>query len=88
MSTLRVNRFLLFLAVVCLCSPATAGEYVKHGPDPPDANKESPGIDLSCWLATAANMLAGADYGTGATEQDQADEIYDNELRPNLSGMG
>lgn len=32
--------------------------------------------DNSCWLATASNMLAGAGYGSGATFQERADDIY------------
>jgi len=32
--------------------------------------------DNSCWLAAAANMLAGAGYGNGATLQARAEDIY------------
>jgi hypothetical protein len=42
---------------------------------PPDPNPPRPG-DLSCWQAVAANLLAGAGYGTGATPQARADAIY------------
>jgi len=41
----------------------------------PDVDKTSANHN-SCWLATAANMLAGAGYGTGATIQARADNIY------------
>lgn len=34
------------------------------------------GTDNSCYLATAANMLAGAGYGDGNTLQARADDIY------------
>jgi hypothetical protein len=32
--------------------------------------------DKTCWIATAANMLAGVGYGTGATIQARAESIY------------
>lgn len=38
-----------------------------------------PGVptpDNSCWMATAANMLAGAGYGNGTTLQARAENIY------------
>jgi hypothetical protein len=45
---------------------------------PPDVNKEDHGHEdePTCWLANAANMLAGAGYGNGNTVQKRADEIY------------
>ncbi len=51
--------------------------YMKIDP-PPDADKPNPNdpADQSCWQATAANMLAGAGYGNGATVQARADDIY------------
>jgi len=53
------------------------GHYCKLA-NPPDVEKDGgPGSDLTCWLATAANMLAGAGYGTdGNTVQERAEEIY------------
>ena len=68
------------------CGPGMAADYLKLIP-PPDANKPYTASDASCWLATAANVLAGAGYGTGATVQVRADEIY-NELKANLSTTG
>lgn len=67
---------LAFLCVSCTCIPV----YMKMNP-PPDVDKaflSNPALpsDNSCWLATAANMLAGAGYGSGNTVQDRADEIY------------
>ena len=46
---------------------------------PPDTDKVTPiaSNDNSCWLATAANLLAGAGYGNGTTVQARAKEIYD-----------
>jgi len=46
-------------------------------PNPPDVDKDSP--NLTCWLATAANMLAGAGYGAGNPNNPQvrAEAIYD-----------
>ncbi len=51
--------------------------YMKMDP-PPDVDKASHGHvgTDTCWQATAANMLAGAGYGSGNTVQDRADEIY------------
>lgn len=43
---------------------------------PPDADKAVLAGNNSCWLATASNMLAGAGYGSGATVQARADDIY------------
>ena len=56
--------------------------YMKMGP-PADADKAgvaNPPIvnDNSCWMATAANMLAGAGYGTGASLQARAVDIYND----------
>lgn len=51
--------------------------YMKMDP-PPDADKTyPPGVtDDTCWLATAANILAGAGYGNGNTVQARANDIY------------
>ena len=56
--------------------PQDCPDYLKHDP-PPDANKAAPASDLTCWLATTANMLAGAGYGSTTTEQLRAEEIYE-----------
>jgi hypothetical protein len=45
---------------------------VDKGPPPPPP----PAVDNSCWEATAANMLAGAGYGSGNTVQARANDIY------------
>ena len=49
--------------------------YMKMNP-PPDADKAFQTGNNSCYLATAANMLAGAGYGDGTTVQARADDIY------------
>jgi hypothetical protein len=52
--------------------------YMKMNP-PPDVDKlahhTTNNVD-TCYLATAANMLAGAGYGSGTTVQARADDIY------------
>ncbi|MFH1614606.1 MAG: hypothetical protein ABIG61_05950 [Planctomycetota bacterium] len=56
---------------------STVPEYMKIAV-PPDVDKSAHGHvgSPTCWLATAANMLAGAGYGTGLTIQARADNIY------------
>ena len=57
-------------------SLTSCNKYMKMDP-PPDVDKAGGGgIDNSCWMATASNMLAGAGYGNGSTVQDRADDIY------------
>jgi hypothetical protein len=56
--------------------------YMKMDP-PADVDKDgvaNPPIvnDNSCWMATAANMLAGAGYGDGDSLQARANDIYDD----------
>ncbi|NOQ96508.1 MAG: hypothetical protein GQ555_07840 [Desulfobacterales bacterium] len=56
--------------------------YMKMDP-PADVDKAgvaNPPIvnDNSCFMATAANMLAGAGYGNGTTLQDRANDIYND----------
>ena len=67
----------LFLLLLALPSVATA-DYLKVDP-PPDVDKSAHGHSgtNTCWQATAANMLAGAGYGSGPTVQHRADEIYE-----------
>ena len=71
---------LLVIGVGLVPIPALA--YLRMSP-PPDVDKSSSvqGVDNSCWEATAANMLAGAGYGTGRTAQLRADQIY-GQMRP------
>ncbi len=60
---------------VVLASLTACSGYMKMNP-PPDADKPGGGVDNSCYLATAANMLAGAGYGDGANVQARANDIY------------
>ena len=56
----------------------TQKRYMKMNP-PADVDKD--GVthpDNSCWMATAANMLAGAGYGDGDTLQARANDIYND----------
>ena len=62
------------LSVSVVSSPVVA-VYMKMDP-PPDVDKAFSAGNNSCWLATAANMLAGAGYGSGKTVQERADDIY------------
>ncbi len=72
----KAIRLLLVIALMGLCVSCV---YMKMNP-PPDINKADYGHDteetLTCWLANAANMLAGAGYGNGNTVQKRADDIY------------
>jgi len=64
---------LIFVAVSCRpyqkMNPAAD---VDKGPPVP----APPNVDNSCWMATAANMLACVGYGNGNTVQQRADDIY------------
>ncbi len=70
----RITRARVFLAVL-LAILYTSCTYMKMNP-PPDTDKAFLPNNNSCYLATAANMLAGAGYGNGTTVQDRADDIY------------
>lgn len=68
------QAIIIFLLLVLFTS--SCAYYRKMNP-PADADKPGGGgVDNSCYLATAANMLAGAGYGTGASLQARADDIY------------
>lgn len=63
-----------------IVSSLVSAEYLKVTP-PPDVDKSahhSDPLPPTCWLATAANMLAGAGYGNGSTLQERADDIYED----------
>lgn len=60
---------------------AQSWDVYKNVPDVNKPDRDGDGIwpdpgDLSCWQATASNLLAGAGYGTGATAQARGDSIY------------
>lgn len=66
------------LILLLLQSAAPAhGDWMRMEP-PPDVDKV--GQNLTCWLATSANMLAAAGYGHGLTMQARAQEIYNQLL--------
>ncbi len=71
--TTRTLPLLAIIAAVLCCTSCVP--YMKVNP-PADANKTFFANNNSCYLATAANVLAGAGYGTGSTLQARADTIY------------
>lgn len=74
---LMISKYgaVLVVMVLALCT-FTSCKYLKMNP-PPDADKTWVSDGNTCWLATAANMLAGAGYGTGTSVQERAQSIYD-----------
>jgi hypothetical protein len=78
----RIIGSILGLVIVFSLFPSYSYAYIKITL-PPDVDKSSP--NNTCWLATAANMLAAAGYGisapggnpaTNANLQLRADFIY------------
>jgi hypothetical protein len=57
-------------------------------PSDVDKSAHGHGSTYTCWLATAANMLAGAGYGTGSTMQARADNIYNQLVAHFGTGSG
>ncbi len=83
---------ILFTVVLCLGIAGVAqaidplDPFIKTSRDLtpiPDVNKPGVANDNSCWMAAAANMLGGADYGTGVDASAKAQGIY-NTLRTDL----
>lgn len=75
----RIIHVLLFICATLILLGASC-PYQKMKPAP-DADKgppvpAPPNVDNSCWMATAANMLAGAGYGDGSTVQQRTEDIY------------
>lgn len=68
---MSLHRLVLITAILFLSSCT----YMKMDP-PPDVDKSFLNNNNTCWLATAANMLAGAGYGDGASVQTRANDIY------------
>ncbi|MHC4395405.1 MAG: hypothetical protein ACYS1A_07080 [Planctomycetota bacterium] len=71
--------FLLMFLTTLLVSMPVQADWQKLNP-PPDVDKfEHHGYASTntCYLAVAANMLAGLSYGDGNDVQERADEIYD-----------
>lgn len=77
MLKLNTHKTCVIVMLVCLLSVFVSADWQKMAA-PPDVDKKahSHNNKPTCWLATAANMLAGAGYGTGATVQMRADDIY------------
>ena len=76
-STAGSSLFVTIFLCVLLISSLSQADYMRLDP-PPDVDKKAHGHynTQTCWLATAANMLAGAGYDTGVTVQARADNIY------------
>jgi hypothetical protein len=77
------NLAIVLVAVVLaiiVSSGLALADWQKVNP-PPDVDKSAHNHTgtMTCWQATAANMLAAAGYGDGTTVQQRADDIY-NEL--------
>jgi hypothetical protein len=79
MRSFRITAAMLMvccLLTAIIAAPATAA-WIKV-PNPPDQDKAGvpPGppnpLDMTCWLATAANMLTAAGYQSGAPGGDPA----------------
>ncbi len=74
------RTFVPWLALLLAALLTQGCIYMKMDP-PPDLDKgppppPSPAVDNTCWMATAANMLAGAGYGNGATVQVRSEDVY------------
>lgn len=70
-------RIIVSLLCVVLISIAATCWYQKMRPAADvDKGPPAPAVDNSCWMATAANILAGAGYGNGNTVHQRADDIY------------
>lgn len=80
MSRFRALALLTVVSVVVVC-PVAAQPVTflsTDGTPIPDVNKANPADpnDGSCWLASAANILAAAGYGSGGAAQQRANSIY------------
>ena len=66
------------IIILLIISVSGCTRYLKMNPlADVDKNPFPPSnTDMTCWMATASNMLAGAGYGTGTTPQQRADDIY------------
>lgn len=73
--SLQVASIFSLLVIAFFVASCAQPIYMKMNP-PPDGDKAFLAGNNSCYLATAANMLAGAGYGTGNTVQDRADDVY------------
>jgi len=78
---LRAVILVLTAVLISSCVPIPTAQpvnpYLKMDP-PPDSDKPLPvpAGNNSCFMHAAANILAGAGYGTGTTVQDRAVDIF------------
>lgn len=73
-----ISCLLFSSLIILLLYGPTLGDYLKTN-NPPDVDKADHlhGNKPSCWVTSAAGMLAGAGYGDGNNPQERADDIYD-----------
>jgi hypothetical protein len=73
-------------ASLTMAQPFDVVKQSRDGSAIPDVDKSlaTPPPDNSCWLASAANILAAAGWGVGANSQARADNIYTNDLIPHF----
>ncbi|MBC8373032.1 MAG: hypothetical protein H8E53_05520, partial [Planctomycetes bacterium] len=71
------------MVALLACNGVAVAQYDVYSAGVPDVDKPVPG-DSSCWIASAANNLAAAGWGSGATVQARADNIYTNDLMPHF----
>lgn len=86
----RVSWLFCFVLALVICPAWALADWQKMDP-PPDVDKSAHHVaplPPTCWLATAANMLAGAGYGNGATVQARADDIYNDLVAHYGTGSG
>jgi len=75
-SEFKIKWFFVSMLVLLLFGGRGYCDWLKMDP-PADVDKSGGACtDNSCWMAAASNMLAGAGYGSGATLQDRADDVY------------
>jgi hypothetical protein len=74
-SVASAARTLVLAMGLGMGSPTVWADFLVLNP-PADADKPFLEDNHSCWLAAAANMLAGAGYGHGSTLQARAESIY------------
>lgn len=85
----RIGVFLILAWALAFSAGNAWADWLKMDP-PPDVDKAAHGDTgtPTCWLATAANMLAGAGYGNGKTVQERADDIYNDLVAHYGTGSG
>ena len=84
----RISLWVVSAMVALLaCNGVAVAQYDVYSNGVPDVDKSAatPPPDNSCWIASAANNLAAAGWGTGATVQARADNIYNNDLMPHYA---